>query len=302
MSTGERDGILRLIRLSEASMWAGRSITRITKLKIALQWWQNILLSGYSELTGDHNMPIWTPTNYATTAEMLGTLARHSVRKLFTDRVPPYTEAQILAKLDRIKVLTADSCKNVTSWGARFMSNPTLLMHEADLLIATQTVEAGVSVNGHFKIVFAFYQSMVGGINSVLQSFSRVRDRADLHMHSFMYLENRHCNVPFNIHEMLEIATAKQPSTHDRSKLALAHNLHECAKWKNSTMRETTIFLENLKLLHGQDEGAYHDELPFQNGSAMAIANRFPAPNPSGFVIQIPTTRDLMDLVTTLSR
>lgn len=223
---------LKLISLCNSSFWRGRSFLFTSKFRVALGWLLQLVLSGYSTLAAGHAHPLFLPCNYAKRAEALVIWLRWEVRQML--HAAGCSEVFIVSAESRIKLVTAEMNKPVDSWGRRLMADPNGVASECDVLVCTYAMNVGISFERHFKIVFGWFNNMVGSVEDVIQAMSRVRDHTPgLFSHSYMFLDNTVAGVASDVGFYLTVASIQLHSSSQGQCLAYADQCAVEARFKN---------------------------------------------------------------------
>lgn len=121
-----------------------------------------------------HRFPILIPCNYAKFANAIVLFLRAAVLQHLTARnVDPVIIAEVAG---RIHLVTRESrTLSPNSFGNRLMRNADEAVKGADVIVATFTMQAGVSIQRVFKCVFPFFHTGVGSFTNQFQAVERLR-------------------------------------------------------------------------------------------------------------------------------
>ncbi len=172
------EGKLRTIRVSEELLWKGKTFIYTHFESGFLAGLRVATLLGYGEVAGQpHRGPVYCIVNYASKAEMLACWLRDEAKEYLLDR--GWGLDYVALVVGRIRVITADM-KAVThtsgSYDRRFFTDTEVYAKQADVLITTYVVEAGVSMPVHFRYVFAMLYKNIANWDSQFQSVCRIRE------------------------------------------------------------------------------------------------------------------------------
>ena len=182
------EGKLKIVRTAETDVWPGRKVCWTTKDGDALSWLRYVFLRGYSK-NHAYAWPIMICTNYACFSEAL---CAYLVKLLQHHAAEArWTPEDTAAACARIKVINAATKVGRDPFPKQFCSNPDAHQAEADVLIVTYAVQSGVSVNGHFRMLFAFLFAWVGTLDDAWQCVNRLRAALGLFTLSRFYLVSR---------------------------------------------------------------------------------------------------------------
>lgn len=101
--------------------------------------------------------------------------------------------------LTRFDALGQDNTNTAahTQFARQFMADPNAATSQCDVLVYTYAMQAGVSLEAHFKVLFCFLYRWVGTWGDAFQSAERLRQRPDLrpdlHKTVFMYIQPGMC-------------------------------------------------------------------------------------------------------------
>lgn len=122
----------------------------------------------------EHLSPILIPCNYAKFGNAIVLFLRAALLQHLSQRGVAADVIALIAR--RIQLVTRETrAVSDDAFGNRLMSHTPLTAPQADVIIATSTMQAGVSIEVHFKYVFGFFHTGVGSFTNQFQAVERLR-------------------------------------------------------------------------------------------------------------------------------
>lgn len=184
----------------------------------------------------------------------------------------------------RVQPVIAVTCLTVT---CRFMKSPGEVGQEADVVVHTYAMQAGVSIENHFKLVVCLFLGRIGTMDETIQSCNRLRSSAPgMHRTVYAYLQKpTAASAPTAMAHHIEVSEETLPGQSDNTFMAPATGLAMAAG------------------LHGNVSGPWKEWLedhnvPFVDGGKMqpehpTISRLFPPAAPGSFPVR-PVSRTQM--------
>lgn len=173
-------GDVAAARFAEDKMWARaagvgsdwdgkRRVVYTTKEPTALAWLRQLVVESLSVRSRRFMVPILVPCNYSRMAETLVSWLRCEVRDLC--EAANISEDDTAALMKRIRLVNQEqtaSCidNKDPEWNRdtihECFADPTKFAMHADIVVATYSLQAGVSIESHFQMCCPFLYTWVG--------------------------------------------------------------------------------------------------------------------------------------------
>jgi hypothetical protein len=121
-----------------------------------------------------HEFPMLLPCNYAKKAKTIVGMAQERIREFGKSK--GWSDSVVNSWVAKVHLVTSETNKQEGSFAKRLMANPGDVGPESILVASTYAMQAGVSLESHFRTVFCFFYPNVGTFDCQMQAANRLRD------------------------------------------------------------------------------------------------------------------------------